>query len=63
MYMYICVYGWRGYGQGYGWPEVKGALCAEVIRIRVSSNQNDEALRRNSLMYMSKVNLTTAVNL
>jgi len=32
----------------------KGALCAEVIRLRVSYNQNDETLSRNSLRYLSK---------
>ena len=29
---------------------------------RVSSNQNDETITRNSFMYMSKANLTIAVN-
>jgi len=37
---------------------VKGALCALVKRLRVPYNQNDETLSRNSLMYMSKANLT-----
>jgi len=41
---------------------VKGALCAEVIRLRVSYNQNDEPLNRNSLRYLSKANLTTAAD-
>jgi len=41
---------------------VKGALHAYVKRLRVSSNQNDETRSRNSLMYMSKANLTIAVN-
>jgi len=40
---------------------VKG-LCAQVIRLRVSYNQNDEALSRNSLMYMSKADLTIVVH-
>jgi len=46
------------------YPErVKGALCALVIRIRVSYNQNDETLSRNSLRYLSKeANSTIAVN-
>ena len=39
---------------------VKGALCAQVIRLRVSYNQIDETLSRNSLMYMSKANLPIA---
>ena len=43
-------------------PRVKGALCAQVKRLRVSDNQNDETLSQNSLMYMSKANLTIAVN-
>ena len=38
----------------FGLTHLKGALCAEVIRSRVTYNQNDETLRRNSLMYMSK---------
>jgi len=37
-------------------PCVKGALCAEVIRLRVSYDQNDETLSRNSLIYMSRSN-------
>jgi len=41
---------------------IKGALCAEVKRPRVSYNQNDETLSRNSLRYLSKANLTIAVN-
>jgi len=44
------------------WARAKGALCAEVKRLRVYYNQNDETLSRNSLMYMSKANLTIAVN-
>jgi len=40
----------------------KGALCAEVIRLRVSYNQNDETLSRNSLRYLSKSNLPIAIN-
>ena len=36
---------------------VKGALCAQVIRLRVSYNQNDETRSRNSLRYLSKANL------
>ena len=40
----------------------KGALCAYLIRLRLSSNQNDETLSRNSLMYMSKANLLIALN-
>jgi len=36
---------------------VKGALCAYVIRLRVSYNQNDETLSRNSLRYLSKSSL------
>jgi len=37
----------------------KGVLCAYVIGLRVSYNQNDETLSRNSLMcsYMSRANL------
>jgi len=41
---------------------VKGALYALVIRPRVSYNQTDETLSRNSLRYLSKANLTIAVN-
>ena len=41
---------------------LKGALCAEVKRLRVSYNQNDETLSRNSLRYLSKANLSIAVN-
>jgi len=41
---------------------IKGALCAYVIRLRVSYNQNDETLSQNSLMYLSKVNLPIVVN-
>jgi len=40
----------------------KGALCAWVKRLRVSYNRNDETLSRNSLRYLSKANLTIAVN-
>jgi len=40
----------------------KGALCAQVKRLRVSYNQNDETLSRNSLRYLSKANLSIAVN-
>jgi len=32
---------------------VKGALCASVIRPRVSYNQNHDTLSRNSLRYLS----------
>jgi len=42
--------------------EVKGALCAEVIRLRVSYNQNDETLGRNSLRYRSRANLPILVH-
>jgi len=52
--------GWGGSGELD--PRVKGALCAKVKRLRVSYNQNDETLSRNSLMYMSKANLTIAVD-
>jgi len=41
---------------------VKGAVCAQVKRLRVSYNRNDETLSRNSLRYLSKANLTIAVN-
>jgi len=37
---------------------IQGALCAEVIRPRVSSNQNDETLSRNLLRYLSKSEFT-----
>jgi len=40
---------------------LKGALCAEVIRPRVSYTQNDETLSRNSLINMSKANLLMEV--
>jgi len=40
---------------------IKGALCAYVIQLRVSYNQNDETLSRNSLRYLSKASLTIAV--
>jgi len=46
---------WDGLG-------VQGALCAYVIRLRVSYTQNDETLSRNSLRYLSKTNLPIAVN-
>jgi len=45
-----------------GSNRVKGALCADVIRLRVSYYQNDETLSRNSLRYLSKANLSIAVN-
>ena len=41
---------------------IKGALCAYVIRLRVSNIQNDETLSRNSLRYLSKANLSMVVN-
>jgi len=41
---------------------IKGALCAEVIRLRVSCTQKDEILSRNSLRYLSKTNLPIAVH-
>ena len=41
---------------------VKGALSAQVIRLRVFYNQNDETLSRNLLMYMRKANLPIAVH-
>jgi len=41
---------------------ITGALCAYVIRPRVSYNQNDETISRNSLRYLSKANLPIAVN-
>jgi len=41
---------------------LKCALCAEVLRRRVSYNQNDETLSRNSLRYLSKANLPIAVH-
>jgi len=41
---------------------LKGALCAQLIRLQASSNQNDKTLSRNSLMYMSKANLPIAVH-
>jgi len=41
---------------------VEDALGAQVIRLRVSYNQNDETLSRNSLRYLSKANLPIAVN-
>jgi len=40
----------------------KGALCAYVIRLWVSYNQNDETLSRNSLRYLNKTSSTIAVN-
>jgi len=40
----------------------KGALCAYVIRSRVSYNQNDRTLSQNSLRYLSKANLPMAFN-
>jgi len=42
---------------------LKGALCAQVIRLRVSYTQNDETLSRNSLRYLSKANLPIAVRI
>jgi len=36
---------------------MRGALCAEVIRIRVAYDQNDVSLSRNLLMYMTKASL------
>ena len=41
---------------------VKGALWAEVKRLGVSYNPNDETLSRDSLMYMSNANLPIAVD-
>ena len=44
---------------------VKGALCAlcaQVIRLRVSHNQNDETRSRNSRRYLSKANIPIAVH-
>ena len=38
-------------------PTLKGALCAYVIRLRVSYNQNYESLSQNSLRYLGKMNL------
>jgi len=55
------LYAWSLYSSRPRFP-VKGALCAEVKRLRVSYNQNDETLSRNSLRYLSKANLTIAVN-
>ena len=40
----------------------KDALCVLLIGLRVSYNQNDETLSRNSLMYITKANLPTAVH-
>jgi len=40
----------------------KGALCVESIRLRISYNQNDETLSRNSLRYLSNANLLMPVN-
>jgi len=47
-----------------GWPEVievrvevKCALCALVIRLRVAYTQNDETLGRNSLRHLGKATL------
>ena len=40
----------------------EGALCAEVIRLRVSYHPNDETLSRNSLMNMSNANFPIAVH-
>jgi len=41
--------------------ELQGALCAEVIRLRVSCIQSDNTLSRNSLVYMSKAKLPIAL--
>jgi len=41
---------------------LKGALCTEVIRLRVSYDQNDETLSQNSLRYLSRASLPIAVN-
>ena len=41
---------------------IKGALCAYVIRLRVSYNQNEEIISQNSLRYLSKANLPIAVD-
>jgi len=40
----------------------EGALCAYVIRLRVSYNQNDDTFNRNSLSYLSKANSAIAVH-
>ena len=40
----------------------EGALCVQVIRLRVSYNRNDETLSRNSLRYLSKANSPIAVH-
>ena len=50
-------------GQGVrGNVGLKDALCAQAKRLRVSYNQNDKTLSRNSLRYLSKANLTIAFN-
>jgi len=41
---------------------VKGALCAQVTRLRVCYTQTDETLSRNSLRCLSKAKLPIAVN-
>jgi len=51
-----------GGGGEYTFFSVKGALCAEVIRLRVSYNKNDESRSQNSLRYLSKANLLIAVH-
>jgi len=51
-----------GLPRGVPAPLLQGAPCAQVIRHRVSYNQNDENFSRNSLMYMSKANLPIAVD-
>jgi len=42
--------------------DIKGALCALVIRLQVVYNQPDETLSRSSLMYMSNANFPIAVH-
>jgi len=49
----------KSLGESY---QLKGALCAYVIRSRVSFTQNDETLSRNLLRYLSKANLPMAVH-
>jgi len=61
------IFTWVAYAEGvainrYLSGERCPALCAEVVRLRVSHHQNDETRFRNSLVYMSEANLNIAVH-
>jgi len=41
--------------------DLKGALCAKVIRLRVSDKYTDETLCQNSLRYLSNANVPLVI--